>query len=127
MQAPDLSNLLQKLNGILPDTLTFQEIGAPTQNARGVPVPGSWTDATGLSNVPCIIETYFMRRSNDGEILSEEGQVEPNTYRVLLDHVYAVDAEMRCVDQNGVIYEVKQVTHDDHNIGTLLKIRVVDG
>jgi hypothetical protein len=124
---PDMSNLLQKFDALLPDTLTFQTISAPTQNDRGVPIPGSWTDAPGLSGIHCIIETYFMRRSSDGEILSPEGQVEPNTYRVLLDHVYTIDAEMRCVDQRGVIYEVKQVTHDDHNIGTLLKIRVVDG
>lgn len=122
---PNLSNILKTVTRFFPDRLSFQEEGTATMDSRGNPIPGAWQNVSGLQSIPCLMETYFLRRSNDGEILSEEGQVEVNTYRVLMDHTYAVLPEMQCVDQNSIVYQVQQVTRDDWDIGTLLKIQVI--
>lgn len=123
---PDMTALLRKFPFMFPDTVSVQELGEATLNDSGASIPPTWGDVSGLTALPALIESRILRRSNEGEILSTEGEVSVSTFNILFDRVHdGINERQRLLDQNGKYYQITDVARDDHAVSTIVTAKEI--
>lgn len=119
---PNMPELLRKFQYMFPDALTAQELGTGTMSGSGAVIPGSWADVPGLEGMPGLIEPLGVSGRDGGEVLSPVGQEGESLFQILFDRVRdEIHERQRLVDQDGRIYEIKQIVRDSHHVATVVR------
>lgn len=108
-----------------PDTMTVQEYTPGTTNTRGITTPGTWSDVTGLTAVPCL-----KYQSRGEEIAAADGgadEEEISTHTILTKDYYpAITHAMRGII-DGQVYQFLMCDHEGMKTVGVIKAKRAKG
>lgn len=115
-----------------PDHLTIQAKGVGTVNAYGARSQG-WSNVDGMVDLPCMIETFALRGSEEsdgqaGEASPAPGEVATQTHTIYTQaYVAGITEKMQALDGNGQVYNILLSDRDPMSVQNILRVRKVTG